>query len=265
MREGIHPEYHETKVHCSCGNEWVTRSTRKNLRVELCSACHPFFTGKQRFVDTMGRIERFQRKFKLSDYFEPKKAKVEEEAAEETAPKVGALEYKPARQLAGGEEEAAVEISEKAEPAAAAPEQKVKAAPPVPPEAPAVEPATSREKFEAIFPSPPRVTDKELASREAAQPASEPKAAPVKAAPKRKMKAVIKKKTAARAAAKAVKTKKVVRAKPKAAASKKKAPLKKKAAAKTAARKPAKKSAAKKPASKRKKSASRASSKKKES
>jgi large subunit ribosomal protein L31 len=63
MKTKIHPEYVEAKVHCACGNEWTTRSTRPELKVELCSNCHPFFTGEQRIVDTAGRVERFKRRY----------------------------------------------------------------------------------------------------------------------------------------------------------------------------------------------------------
>ena len=66
MKNGIHPNYHAVSIHCAgCGNDFVTNSTTPEnvLRVEICSNCHPFFTGKQRFVDTAGRVERFQRKF----------------------------------------------------------------------------------------------------------------------------------------------------------------------------------------------------------
>ncbi len=63
MRAGIHPEYVETTITCACGEVIHTRSTRPSLRVEICSKCHPFFTGKQKLVDTAGRIERFQRKY----------------------------------------------------------------------------------------------------------------------------------------------------------------------------------------------------------
>ena len=62
MKTDIHPEYVECRVHCSCGNEFTTRSTVPSLRVELCSECHPFFTGKQKLVDTGGRVERFNRR-----------------------------------------------------------------------------------------------------------------------------------------------------------------------------------------------------------
>ncbi|HVL63796.1 MAG TPA: 50S ribosomal protein L31 [Actinomycetota bacterium] len=63
MKQGIHPEYVETKVTCSCGNVFTTRSVKPELHVELCNQCHPFYTGKQKLVDTGGRVERFQRKY----------------------------------------------------------------------------------------------------------------------------------------------------------------------------------------------------------
>ena len=62
MKADIHPEYTLANVHCSCGNQFYTRSTKSDLHVELCSACHPFYTGKQKLVDTGGRVERFQRR-----------------------------------------------------------------------------------------------------------------------------------------------------------------------------------------------------------
>ena len=63
MKKGIHPEYVDCMITCACGEVIHTRSTKKNLRVEICSKCHPFFTGKQKFVDTAGRVERFIRKY----------------------------------------------------------------------------------------------------------------------------------------------------------------------------------------------------------
>ncbi len=63
MKQDIHPEYVVATVHCSCGNTFTTRSTRSELRVEICSNCHPFYTGKQKLVDTGGRVERFQRRY----------------------------------------------------------------------------------------------------------------------------------------------------------------------------------------------------------
>jgi large subunit ribosomal protein L31 len=63
MKQGIHPKYNEITANCSCGNSFQTRSTTKELHVEICSECHPFFTGKQKLVDTAGRVERFRRKY----------------------------------------------------------------------------------------------------------------------------------------------------------------------------------------------------------
>ncbi len=69
MKKGIHPEYQEAVVTCACGNTFKTRSTKKEIRVEICSQCHPFFTGKQKLVDSAGRVEKFRKK-----YGQPKKS-----------------------------------------------------------------------------------------------------------------------------------------------------------------------------------------------
>lgn len=63
MKKDIHPKYAESKVTCACGNTFVTRSTKNAINVEICSACHPFFTGKQKLIDTEGRVQRFQKKY----------------------------------------------------------------------------------------------------------------------------------------------------------------------------------------------------------
>lgn len=63
MKEGIHPNYKQTNISCACGNVIETGSTKENIRVEICSVCHPFFTGKQKLVDTEGRIDRFRKKY----------------------------------------------------------------------------------------------------------------------------------------------------------------------------------------------------------
>jgi large subunit ribosomal protein L31 len=63
VKEGIHPKYVECRVVCACGHSWTTRSTQKDIHVEICSSCHPFFTGKQKLIDTAGRVERFQKKY----------------------------------------------------------------------------------------------------------------------------------------------------------------------------------------------------------
>ena len=65
MKPRIHPKYVEVTVSCACGETFRTRSTKGNIRLEICSKCHPFFTGKQKLVDTAGRVERFQRKYGL--------------------------------------------------------------------------------------------------------------------------------------------------------------------------------------------------------
>jgi large subunit ribosomal protein L31 len=63
MKDGIHPEYNEVNVACACGNKFSTRSTKPELQVDVCAACHPFYTGKQRMMDTQGRVDRFRRRY----------------------------------------------------------------------------------------------------------------------------------------------------------------------------------------------------------
>jgi large subunit ribosomal protein L31 len=63
MKPDIHPKYQRLTVVCACGNSWETRSTRPSIHVEICSKCHPFYTGKQKLIDTAGRVERFQRRY----------------------------------------------------------------------------------------------------------------------------------------------------------------------------------------------------------
>lgn len=65
MRNDIHPDYKQTTITCACGHVWQTASTQENIRVEICSKCHPFFTGRQKLVDTGGRVDRFKKKFGL--------------------------------------------------------------------------------------------------------------------------------------------------------------------------------------------------------
>lgn len=65
MKKGIHPEYKETTITCACGEVIHTRSTKENIRVEICSKCHPFFTGRQKLVDTGGRVDRFKKRFNM--------------------------------------------------------------------------------------------------------------------------------------------------------------------------------------------------------
>ncbi len=68
MKSDIHPEYFETTVTCGCGNSFQTRSTKKELRIDICNMCHPFYTGKLKFVDTTGRIEKFKSKYSDGNY-----------------------------------------------------------------------------------------------------------------------------------------------------------------------------------------------------
>jgi large subunit ribosomal protein L31 len=63
VKEGIHPKYHDVEARCACGNTFKTRSTKPELHLEICSVCHPFFTGRQKLIDTEGRVERFTKKF----------------------------------------------------------------------------------------------------------------------------------------------------------------------------------------------------------
>ncbi|MCK4338046.1 MAG: 50S ribosomal protein L31 [Candidatus Aminicenantes bacterium] len=63
MKKDIHPEYIEATVTCACGNSFITRSTSKEIRIEICSKCHPFFTGKQKFIDSAGRVEKFRKRY----------------------------------------------------------------------------------------------------------------------------------------------------------------------------------------------------------
>ncbi len=99
MKKDIHPEYHEATVKCVCGNEFKTRSTLKEISVEICSACHPFFTGQQKLIDSAGRVERFVRKygkdFGGAEIGEDSKKPAEAPSEEEAAPAKDADEKAP--------------------------------------------------------------------------------------------------------------------------------------------------------------------------
>lgn len=85
MKEGIHPKYFETTITCACGNVIPTRSTVKNIHVEICSACHPFFTGKQKLVDTAGRVEKFKQRYtRTAGKTVRKKTKIKKTASRKT-------------------------------------------------------------------------------------------------------------------------------------------------------------------------------------
>ncbi len=91
MKKDIHPQYAEATVHCSCGNTFTTRSTRPELHVELCSQCHPFYTGKQKLVDSGGRVERFKKRM------DKKSEPVQGEAAPAAPAKAEAAQAAPAK------------------------------------------------------------------------------------------------------------------------------------------------------------------------
>ena len=85
MKDNIHPDYVDTQVTCGCGNSFTTRSTRPELKVDICNACHPFYTGKLKYVDTAGRIEKFKSKFAGTGYASVKRALKKSQAQAEPA------------------------------------------------------------------------------------------------------------------------------------------------------------------------------------
>jgi large subunit ribosomal protein L31 len=95
VKEGIHPSYNEVEARCACGNTFKTRSTKPELHLEICSACHPFFTGRQKLIDTEGRVERFNKKFGLQTSEQrktaEKAAKAEKAAAAKKTAKLKAV------------------------------------------------------------------------------------------------------------------------------------------------------------------------------
>ena len=86
MKKSIHPKYEACTVTCGCGNKFTTRSTRKSIAVEICSVCHPFFTGKMKYVDTTGRVEKFQRKYNWDQRKKQAAEKKQEEQPAEAKP-----------------------------------------------------------------------------------------------------------------------------------------------------------------------------------
>ena len=74
MKEGIHPDYHSARVVCACGNSFVTRSTRGDMQIDVCSACHPFYTGTQKLIDTAGRVDRFRKRYEKTAAMQASKA-----------------------------------------------------------------------------------------------------------------------------------------------------------------------------------------------
>ena len=122
MKQGIHPNYVECTVRCTCGNTWVTRSTKSEMTLDLCDKCHPFYTGTQKLVDTGGRVQRFADKFGGAAASRPKRA---EETKATKAPKAAAAE---AERKAAAEAKAAAKAKRAAEYAAKAEAEAAKAA-----------------------------------------------------------------------------------------------------------------------------------------
>lgn len=85
MKEGIHPNYVETTVTCGCGNSFTTRSTKPEIKLDICNVCHPFYTGKLKYVDTTGRIEKFKSKFSRAGYASVERAKKKAAPAQQEA------------------------------------------------------------------------------------------------------------------------------------------------------------------------------------
>lgn len=129
MKQGIHPEYVECTVKCTCGNTFTTRSTKSELKIDICNACHPFFTGTQKLIDTGGRVQRFADKFgsasaAVAEREAAKKAAKAAAAAEREAAKRAEREAKAAEKAAR-----AAEYAKKAEAAAAKAAAEAAAAP----------------------------------------------------------------------------------------------------------------------------------------
>ena len=139
MKQGIHPNYVECTVRCTCGNTWVTRATKSEMTIDLCDKCHPFYTGQQKLVDTGGRVQRFADKFGGAAAAQLKKA---EEAKAAKAAK--AAEAEAARKAA-----AEAKAAEKAKRAAKFAEEAAKQAAEAPAEAPVEEAAAEAETTEA--------------------------------------------------------------------------------------------------------------------
>ena len=97
MKQGIHPKYEEVEVRCACGNTFKTRSTKPELHLEICSACHPFFTGRQKLIDTEGRVERFSKKFGAQTSEQRKTAAAAAKAAKKKATPTASKTKKPAK------------------------------------------------------------------------------------------------------------------------------------------------------------------------
>jgi len=120
MKEAIHPEYKTAKVVCACGNVIETRSTRGDFHIEICAMCHPFFTGKQKIMDTAGRIEKFRTRYAAAPAGAPAKAEAKKAAPVAAPKKAEPKENRAAKRAKTGKSKTKTDTA--AEPAAAAPE-----------------------------------------------------------------------------------------------------------------------------------------------
>jgi len=104
MKEGIHPEYAPARVICACGNTFTTRSTNGDMSIDVCAACHPFYTGTQKLIDTAGRVDRFRKRYEKKAALAPKAKAAPAPAAAAAAPKAAPeLESAPAPEAPSGE------------------------------------------------------------------------------------------------------------------------------------------------------------------
>jgi large subunit ribosomal protein L31 len=150
MKPGIHPNYQEATVICSCGNTFTTRSTRKELRIDLCNVCHPFYTGEQRIVDTAGQVERFTKRMQAAQATGGVKSKRQrrmEELARQRAEQEAEAEAQ--REAAAREERARVRAEREAQAAEAARQAEAEATAAAQAEAQAAAAATAEADVEA--------------------------------------------------------------------------------------------------------------------
>ena len=121
MKQGIHPKYVDCTVRCSCGNTWTTKSTKSEMRVDLCDKCHPFYTGTQKLVDTGGRVQRFANKFGAAAQARLANAQAEKEAKAKRAAEAEATRKAAAEAKAAEKAKRAAEYEKKAAETVAAP------------------------------------------------------------------------------------------------------------------------------------------------
>jgi len=182
MKEGIHPKYVECKVTCGCGNSFVTRATVEQLAVEVCSNCHPFYTGQQRYVDTAGRVEKFQKKYRWDARQAVRAAEAQAAQRKKKTPaRRPPTPVKPkAKKPAAGDEPAASGKKPAAKAAAQAPRKKEPAAPAAKKESAVPPPAP---EAEAPKPVPADAPKAEKPPASAPDPGGAPKTDPKPPAP----------------------------------------------------------------------------------